>query len=81
MPGNIRFGFYQKREDVKMENKFTAMPLLVPLTKDMTSAYKQIKPITNSIKGSIGFMYGIYAISLWSSVLLPLCHLPMMKDW
>lgn len=27
MPGNIRFGFYKKREEVKCENKFTAMPL------------------------------------------------------
>jgi len=40
IPGNIRFGFYQKREDVKIENKFTAMPLSAPLTKDMASAYK-----------------------------------------
>jgi len=71
MPGNIRFGFYQKREDVYLENKFTAMPLSVPLTKDMTSAYKEIKQVTKTIKGSMGFMYGIYAISYWSSHLLP----------
>lgn len=71
MPGNIRFGFYKKREDVKMENKFTAMPLSVPLTENMESAYGAIKEATKSLKGSMGLIYGIYALAFWSSQLLP----------
>jgi len=42
IPANIRFAFYPTREDVKLENKFAGIPLQVPLTQDMQSAYPQI---------------------------------------
>lgn len=35
IPANIRFKFYPTPEDVKLENKFAAIPLLVPLTETM----------------------------------------------
>ena len=35
MPANIRFGFYKKREDIVLENKFTCLTLRVPLTDNM----------------------------------------------
>lgn len=35
IPANIRFKFYPTREELKLENKFAAIPLTVPLTKDM----------------------------------------------
>lgn len=35
IPANIRFKFYETREDVKLENKFAAIPLKVPVTKTM----------------------------------------------
>lgn len=42
IPANIRFAFYPTREEVKLENKFAVVPLKVPLTEDMQSAYPQI---------------------------------------
>lgn len=39
IPANIRFKFYPTPEEVKLENKFAAIPLKVPLCKDMESAY------------------------------------------
>ena len=42
MPASIRFSFYKNREDVKLENKFSAMTLTVPLTDTMQTAYSSI---------------------------------------
>lgn len=39
IPANIRFKFYPTRESVVLENKFAALPLTLPLTSDMPSAY------------------------------------------
>ena len=39
IPANIRFAFYPTPKDVKLENKFSIVPLKVPLTEDMQSAY------------------------------------------
>jgi hypothetical protein len=46
MPANIRFGFYKNKEDVKLENRFSAMALKVPLTDTMQTAYGKIVKIT-----------------------------------
>lgn len=35
MPVNIRFNFYKTREEVKIENKFSIMPLRIPLSQNM----------------------------------------------
>jgi len=35
IPANIRFKPYQKREDVKLENKFAAIPLKLPIVESM----------------------------------------------
>ena len=67
LPAGIRFKFYAKREDVKLENKFTGLPLTVPMVSDMASSYSIIKEATKSLKGSMGFVYSIYALSFWTS--------------
>ena len=46
IPANIRFKFYARRENVKLENKFAAMTIRAPLTENMESAYKPIKQVT-----------------------------------
>jgi len=35
IPTQIRFKFYAERKDVRLENKFTAFPLRIPLVDDM----------------------------------------------
>ena len=39
IPANIRFKFYEKREDVVLENKFSCMPIRMPLAESMDQAY------------------------------------------
>lgn len=43
IPANIRFAFYPSRFKVKMENKFAAFPLSVPICESMDKSYKNIK--------------------------------------
>lgn len=54
-----------------MENKFAAISLTVPLTESMQKAYGPIKKATEKLKNAMGLIYGIYAISFWSALLLP----------
>lgn len=43
IPASIRFAFYPTKEDVVLENKFAAIPVTLPLVKDMESAAPKIK--------------------------------------
>jgi hypothetical protein len=38
IPANIRFKFYPTFDKVKLENKFSAMPLILPLAATMQDA-------------------------------------------
>lgn len=71
LPANIRFKFPKTKAEVTLENKFGAMPLVVPVTPDMQSAYGPIKETTKQLKSTIGFIYTIYAFAFWGSQLLP----------
>jgi NRPS condensation-like uncharacterized protein len=42
MPANLRWGFYKSREDIKIENKFAALPIKMPLINNMKDSYKRI---------------------------------------
>lgn len=50
MPANIRFKFYQTLADIKIENRFSALPIKMPLVSNMKDAYGRIKKITTLIK-------------------------------
>lgn len=71
LPANLRFKFYKSRRDVKMENKFAALPLTVPMSSTMEEAYKKINNTTKSLKNSMGVVYATYAISYWGNILFP----------
>jgi NRPS condensation-like uncharacterized protein len=71
IPANIRFKFYPTREHVRLENKFSAIPLRVPLTPDMASSYGKIAAATLPVKKSIGFVYASYALSGFFGKVLP----------
>ena len=71
IPANIRFKFYPKVEEVKLENIFAAIPLEIPLCDSMETAYPKIQKVTNLIKGNMSLVYGIYAISYLSNMILP----------
>lgn len=71
IPANIRFKFYMKREEVKLENKFSAMPLRVPLTDDMENSYSKIRAVTAPLKSSIPGIYATYVASSLGNRLAP----------
>lgn len=50
MPANIRWGFYKSREDIRIENKFAALPIKMPLINNIKDSYKRIQKVTNEIK-------------------------------
>jgi len=71
IPANIRFSFYNTREDVKLENKFAAIPLRIPIFKSMTEAYSNIKKTSSALRNTMSLFYGVYALSFWSTLLFP----------
>lgn len=71
VPANIRFKFYPTKEEVKLENKFAAIPLTVPTTDKMETSYGKIKVVTGQLRKSLGLIYAVYALSFWSTLLTP----------
>ena len=71
LPANVRFEFYQKYQDIKLENKFSVIPLTIPLKKTMQEAYPVVTEVSRYIKSSVAYMYCSYAMTFWSSLLLP----------
>ena len=69
----MRFKFYKSRKQVKMENKFAALPLTVPLSSSMEQAYSRVSGATKCLKSSMGILYASYAISFWLNKLFPRC--------
>ena len=67
MPVNIRFNFYKTPDDVKIENRFSIMPLRIPLHENMQGSYKVMNKLSNSLKKMQGFIYGTYAFTFWNS--------------
>ena len=43
IPANIRFKFYPSVSEVKLENKFSAIPIVLPLTENMEKAIPVVK--------------------------------------
>jgi len=68
LPANIRFRWYDKREDVKLENKFAAIPMTLPLISKMKDSYDPISKITKRMKNIIGYIYTSYAVAYLSSM-------------
>ena len=60
IPANIRFQHYGSWEKVKFENKFTAVPLRIPLHKDINKSFTEIAQITNRMKTQFGDVYATY---------------------
>jgi len=67
----MRFNFYPSREEVKLENKFSAIPMKLPLTDSMEKAYKPIRNITKGLKKEFMMIYTSYAFTMYCQKLLP----------
>lgn len=71
IPANIRFKFYDTRKEVKLENKFAAIPLTVPVTSTMELAYKKIPKISKVLRSNFSLVYSYYALAFWGQMILP----------
>ena len=71
IPANIRFQFYPTREEVKLENKFSSIPVILPLTDSMEQAYAKVPQIMKKLKSKFLMIYASYALSLMANLGLP----------
>jgi hypothetical protein len=72
IPANVRFEFYPTREDVKLENKFAAIPVMLPLFENMPEAYKTIQNLMKKrVKDNYLAVYASYASAFYSNMILP----------
>ena len=71
IPVNIRYNFYPTADDVKMENKFCALPVILPLEKTMQSAYPVIQKSLKFIKSSFPTIFALYAFSKYIPSFIP----------
>ena len=67
----MRFQFYPKREDVILENKFSAVPLEIPLTESMEKSYETVKKVTAPLKNSFLEIYATYIVQRMSNAIVP----------
>ena len=52
VPVNIRFGFPKSRDSTKVENKITAIPLILPLCDSFEEANKKVAKVTKMLKNN-----------------------------
>jgi len=71
IPGTVRWEFYPTYESVKLENKFAAFPVKIPLEENHEKAIFKVKKATNKIKTGFTKMYASYIMSLTFGVFVP----------
>lgn len=71
IPANIRFKFYESRQKVKLENKFTAISIKMPLCPDMEGAYSQVVKMTRELKKMFVLTYTQYILTYLSQLVTP----------
>lgn len=68
-----------------MENKFSAIPIKMPLVAKIKDAYAKINKITKQVKSSFGYVYCAYSLTFWCNLLAPrflsriFCHNASMQ--
>ena len=50
IPVNIRWAPYKTYDEVQLENKFSPMPITIPLDTDLESALKKMKPVAGRMR-------------------------------
>lgn len=72
IPANIRFAFYPTVEDVKLENKFACLPLMLPLVNNMKDSYGIISKATKHLKTNFPMIYTSYVVQRLASRIAPI---------
>ena len=63
IPANIRFKFYPTVEKVKLENKFSCIPIVMPLCENMEKALPKVSKTFKMLKSQFGMVYASYAVT------------------
>ena len=71
MPVNIRWGPYATYDDVKLENKFSPMPIKLPLHSDHEESLKLVKPVTSKMRSDFKKTYATYFIAICIGYFMP----------
>lgn len=71
MPVNIRWGPYATYDDVKLENKFSPMPVKLPLCSDPEESLKKVKPVTSKMRTDFKKTYATYVIAICIGYFMP----------
>ena len=77
IPANIRFGHYQKVEDIRMENHFSVVPLTIPLRDDLKASIQEVPRITRQLHSGFGPIYATYIMVRVAASIFP--HWLMQK--
>ena len=80
LPANIRWGPYEKFDDVKLENKFAPYPLTIPLSENIGEALPAVSKITATLRSGFAKVYASYIINLISGNILPRFICKQMVD-
>lgn len=80
LPANIRWGRFERWEDVELVNKFAPVDLTLPLRKEPEAALRAVVDATKKLKSLFGKVYASYIVSLCSGLLLPKVVNKMMVD-
>ena len=71
MPVNIRWGPYATYDDVKLENKFSPMPVKLPICSDPEESLKKVKPVTSKMRTDFKKTYATYVIAICIGYFMP----------
>ena len=71
VPMNIRFSFYNTREEIKLENIFAALPITIPVTDSIESGLSEVKKIMTGLKSAMPLVYCMYLCMLFASSIMP----------
>ena len=71
IPVNIRWAPYKTYDEVQLENKFSPMPITIPLDTDLESALKKMKPVAGRMRRDFKVTYAAYILASLMGQLLP----------
>jgi hypothetical protein len=71
IPANIRWQMYQTAEEVRLENKFSPIPMRLQVETDPQKCLKQVKKSTAYLKHSFATTYFMYFLAICTSLVLP----------
>uniref|UniRef100_A0A7S3FUI1 O-acyltransferase WSD1 C-terminal domain-containing protein n=1 Tax=Strombidium rassoulzadegani TaxID=1082188 RepID=A0A7S3FUI1_9SPIT len=72
IPANVRFELYPSKEDVKLENRFSAFPIVLPLAaSSMQESYPHTKKVNQELRSKQNFLYTSFFMSRLIQAVLP----------